>query len=98
MNTLGLGAMPPLAKNAIDTQATELIEAWVDVLNDPAVDFLGEYYQGENFETFVLQRDDAVIDFMWGTGSPDPSIGANDFSVRWTGSIQAVASLSLIHI
>lgn len=30
-------------------------------------------------------RTDPVIDFNWGSGSPDPLIGPNTFSVRWLG-------------
>ncbi len=35
----------------------------------------------------VLQRTEA-INFDWGSGSPGPGIGANNFSVRWTGQIE----------
>jgi len=31
---------------------------------------------------------DAVINFDWGTGSPDPSIDPSVFSIQWTGQIQ----------
>ena len=34
-------------------------------------------------------RLDPSVDFNWGTGSPDPSIGADTFSVRWTGEVLA---------
>lgn len=49
----------------------------------------GAYYvdqKGFNGEPALTQIDGAV-DFNWGSGSPDPSIPANDFSVRWTGEI-----------
>ncbi len=32
----------------------------------------------------VLERDDAEINFDWGTGTPDPAIPVNRFSARWT--------------
>src|SRR5439155_12401273 len=35
--------------------------------------------------TPALTRVDAKIDFVWGNGSPDPAIGADQVSVRWTG-------------
>jgi uncharacterized repeat protein (TIGR03806 family) len=35
-----------------------------------------------------LVRTDAVVNFNWGAGSPDPSISANTFIARWTGSVQ----------
>jgi hypothetical protein len=32
------------------------------------------------------------VDFNWGTGSPDPSIAADNFSARWTGQVQPVST------
>jgi hypothetical protein len=37
----------------------------------------------------TLVRTDAVVNFNWGTGSPDPSISSDHFTARWTGSVQA---------
>jgi uncharacterized repeat protein (TIGR03806 family) len=36
----------------------------------------------------TLVRTDATINFDWSSTPPDPSIGLNDFVVRWVGSIQ----------
>lgn len=36
----------------------------------------------------TLVRTDSVVNFNWGNGSPDPSVSANSFTVRWTGSVQ----------
>jgi len=51
----------------------------------------GAYYSNQ-FQTFTnsptLERIDATVDFDWGSGSPDPSISADDFTVRWTGAVQ----------
>ena len=47
----------------------------------------GEYYEGD-FEALVLTRTDPGINFDWGTGSPDPQVPADDFSVRWTGELE----------
>ena len=49
----------------------------------------GDYYTGENFDTFVLTRIDPQIDFAWGDAAPDDAVGANNFSVRWTGEVSA---------
>ena len=38
----------------------------------------------------TLVRIDPTINFNWGSGSPDPSIGDNNFSTRWEGQIQPV--------
>jgi fibronectin type 3 domain-containing protein len=37
----------------------------------------------------ALTRVDPQINFDWGNGSPGAPIGVNNFSVRWTGRIQA---------
>ena len=50
----------------------------------------GDYYNGMNFENHVLTRIDPEIDFAWGDpGSPDPAVGDNQFSARWTGEVEA---------
>jgi hypothetical protein len=49
----------------------------------------GEYYDASNFTTLRLTRTDPTVNFDWGGGSPDSSVGADTFSVRWTGQVQA---------
>jgi len=50
----------------------------------------GDYYKGMNFENFVLTRTDPRIDFAWGDpGGPDPAVGDDNFSARWTGEVEA---------
>jgi len=56
--------------------------------------FTGEYYQGNpgsspEFGELVLTREDPVIDFYWEQNSPDPSMEADHFQVRWTGDVFA---------
>ena len=46
---------------------------------------VGTYYDGPNFERRVLTRRDATIDFDWHQQRPAAGLGAEDFSVRWTG-------------
>ena len=48
----------------------------------------GEYYDNMNFTQRRLTRTDATVNFDWGSGSPNPAIGADTFSVRWTGQVQ----------
>jgi DNA-binding beta-propeller fold protein YncE/fibronectin type 3 domain-containing protein len=52
----------------------------------------GDYYNNMDFTAFVLTRTDSTVNFDWGTGSPDPAIGVDTFSVRWTGQVQPVYS------
>lgn len=48
----------------------------------------GEYYDNSDFTNLKLTRTDATVNFDWGSGSPNPSIGADTFSVRWIGQVQ----------
>ena len=59
------------------TTATPVITEW-----------RGEYYNNDSL-LFppVFVRNDATIDFKWGSGSPRSDIPNNDFSVRWTRSL-----------
>jgi hypothetical protein len=44
----------------------------------------GEYYDNRGLSGApALVRYDPAIDFDWGTGSPDPSLPDDNFSVRW---------------
>jgi hypothetical protein len=49
----------------------------------------GEYFNDMNFNTLVLTRTDPQINFGWGSGSPDPLLGQDNFSAIWTGQIEA---------
>jgi hypothetical protein len=55
--------------------------------------FTGQYWNAGSgsaptFPTTAanLTRNDSAINFDWGGGSPDPSINADHFMARWTGS------------
>ncbi len=48
----------------------------------------GEYFSNRRLSgSPALVRYDAAIDFAWKEGSPDASIPADDFSVRWTRTL-----------
>jgi glucose/arabinose dehydrogenase len=49
--------------------------------------FVGEYYDNQNLTTLITTRSDASIDFDWGNASPATGVGADTFSVRWTGNV-----------
>ena len=57
----------------------------------------GEYYNGKNFDDLKLTRTDEVINFNWGSGSPEASLTADNFSVRWTGKLN-VTKAGFYHI
>lgn len=49
--------------------------------------FKGEYFDNKTLTGAPkLVRDDPRVDFVWGEGSPDPAVPADNFSVRWTKS------------
>ena len=48
----------------------------------------GTYYNNIDFTNQVLQRNDATINFTWGTGAPAAGIDAETFSANWQGRIR----------
>jgi hypothetical protein len=52
-----------------------------------------KYYKdpgnGTHFATLVLTRVDPTVNFTWGTAAPAAGVTADNFSVRWTGRVQA---------
>lgn len=53
----------------------------------------GEYFNNMTLSGEpVLIRVDQTIDFDWDQGGPDPSVGTDHFSVRWTGKLKAPRS------
>ncbi len=48
-----------------------------------------EYFDNSDFTNLKVTRTDTKVDFNWGSGSPDPLIGADSFSARWTGQVEA---------
>ncbi|MCX7748077.1 MAG: PA14 domain-containing protein [Clostridia bacterium] len=49
---------------------------------------LGLYYDNADFTNLKIRRVDKVANFNWGNGSPDASMGADYFSVRWSGQVE----------
>jgi hypothetical protein len=55
----------------------------------PSGGWRGEYYPNRSLSgTPVVVRTDEAIDFDWGSGSPDSRIPPDNFSVRWTRSVE----------
>jgi len=54
----------------------------------PALNGLNaQYFDNVDFTSLKISRVDPQVNFDWGTGSPDSSIGSDTFSVRWMGQI-----------
>jgi len=55
----------------------------------PFTDWRGEYYANPNLAgPPVIIRNDVMIDFDWGYGSPDSRIPPDNFSARWTRTLE----------
>jgi hypothetical protein len=56
----------------------------------------GQYYNdpgnGTHLATLRTTRVDATVNFDWGTGTPASGVTADNFSVRWTGRVEAPVS------
>jgi hypothetical protein len=49
----------------------------------------GDYFNGPSFNSPVLTRIDSGVNFSWGHGAPAPAVGSDNFSVRWSGTVEA---------
>ena len=49
----------------------------------------GEYFDNSDLSNLKVTRIDPQVNFDWGLKPPDPSIGQDTFSVRWTGQVEA---------
>jgi hypothetical protein len=73
-----------------DVTATHKGDVWSFTTAKVGGGIKGQYYRGMNFNTLVLTRTDPQINFDWGDpGGPDPSVGDDAFSARWTGEVEA---------
>lgn len=52
----------------------------------------GQYFSDRTLGTLKLTRTDATVGFDWGRLAPDPAVGADGFSVRWTGWVDPLYS------
>jgi hypothetical protein len=59
---------------------------WSFTTAGPGGGIRGDYFRGMDLMIHKLRRIDPQINFSW--GQPDPSIGENNFSVRWTGEVE----------
>jgi hypothetical protein len=78
---------------ATDAKGAVTVSSSVTITVNPSLNgngdgLSGNYFNGMNFDSPAYSRKDATINFDWGTGSPDPSVNADQFSARWTGQIQ----------
>ncbi len=90
------------AHNNVALSATQLaqVSAFVAQIGkeEPAVvpsgngGLLGEYFNNLTLAGAPALTRVEAVDFGWGTGSPGPAVGSDNFSARWTGSVLAPAT------
>lgn len=52
----------------------------------------GEYFKGRDLKRKAFTRVDAQVNFDWGNSPPKKNFQADDYSVRWTGTVRAPSS------
>ncbi|HEX8500465.1 MAG TPA: S8 family serine peptidase [Pyrinomonadaceae bacterium] len=55
--------------------------------SNPSPGLWGRYYDNMDFTAFKVGRVDPKVDFEWHSAAPDPSVGADSFTARWTGMV-----------
>jgi len=63
-------------------------DVWSFMTAGPGGGVRADYFIGRNLMNRVLTRIDPQISFNW-AGAPDEAVGENNFSVRWTGEVEA---------
>jgi hypothetical protein len=72
---------------------------WEKVTMVDFPDWKGQYWVNRTLSGDpVLVRNDESINFDWGSGSPEPSIPADSFSVRWTRTATFDAATYRFHL
>ncbi len=98
--TFGASGTYVLRLSANDGAVTVSDDVTITVLDPPVTgtgtglrgDYFNDPNNGTHFVTPVLNRVDQTVNFSWGAASPATGVNADNFSVRWTGQVQAPAS------
>lgn len=65
-----------------------VVRAFVSVGHTPGSGLRAEYFEGSAVEGDpVVTRLESAIDHDWGEGAPDAALPADDFTVRWSGTL-----------
>ncbi len=67
----------------------EMLEPLILLSPGAGTGLTADYYSDANLTNLAATRTDATVNFDWAGASPAPSVAANNFSVRWTGEVQA---------
>ncbi|MFH1883511.1 MAG: PA14 domain-containing protein, partial [Planctomycetota bacterium] len=71
-----------------DAVTTYKGDVWSFTTAGPGGGVRADYFQGGSLMNLVLTRTDPQINFNW-AGAPDETLGEDNFSVRWTGEVEA---------
>jgi hypothetical protein len=63
-------------------------DVWSFTTAGPGGGVRADYFKGRNLLNLALTRIDPQINFNW-DGAPDEAVGEDNFSVRWTGEVEA---------
>ncbi|MEO7419982.1 MAG: PA14 domain-containing protein, partial [Thermoanaerobaculia bacterium] len=85
----GGAATHDIATPASDTTWTAVFRK---IERADGIGLMGTYFSGPELSGTTSARIDPTVNFNWGTGSPAPGIGADRWSVRWTGQVEAQVS------
>jgi hypothetical protein len=66
-----------------------LLLAGVNTIRAAGPGLLAEYFDNSDFTTLRLTTTNATVNFDWGAGIPAAGVGADTFSVRWSGQVEA---------
>ena len=84
--------VPPRATATSTSTATATATA------DAQATWLGEYFNNRTLSGApVLTRQDAAINFNWGSGSPGANVPVDNFSARWTRTVNLPAGVYRFH-
>lgn len=88
---LGSGHHPIVVEYYERTGQAMVLVRW-DYIGPGVTDWWGEYYANPTLSGIpALTRNDVQINFDWGLGAPVSGLPADDFSVRWTRSLDLPA-------
>lgn len=74
-----------------ESQGGAMINVWWERIQTPGdfPDWKGEYWSNQELRgTPAVIRNDAAVDFSWGSGSPAGGIPSDRFSARWTRQVR----------
>ena len=95
---IGTASIPAMPQNALiglvvtsnnnAALSTALFDNVTVIKNSAGTGLKGEYFDLSDLTVLRFTRLDPVINFDWDDGSPSPSVGTNDYAIRWTGQVQ----------